>query len=344
MARRARLVVVCTTRGARPRRRRHDAEPADAGLHPRARGEASRPRLLDAADRRQPGRRLHLGPGGRPVAPHGDLPAEPGLPARRAHRDPVEELCALHHGRGGDLDGGLHDGRHFSDRNRRDDQLRADAQRGEPAVRRQARHLAAAATRRAAGAALRRVSARTEDHVRHVGRDRRAYRTNRGAPVAQCRRTGHADLHVGFDRNTEGRDGHVRGIHAHRRGHHGRRTAAGRCRQPHAVVPAARAQLRALVGRGRVAGRRRHALVLRGVARYFPAGPAAHAADAVPLGAATVAEVPAGRVCQDAAGQARPPASHSGFRQDRREKDSQGSWVSTRSSSPAAARRRSRRI
>ena len=151
-----------------------------------------------------------------------------GLPARRAHRDPVEELRALHHGRGGDLDGGLHDGRHFPDRDRRDDQLRADAQRGEPAVRRQARHLAAAAARRARRAAVRRVSARTEDRVRHLGRDRRAYRTNRRAAVAQCRRTGDADLHLGFDRNTEGRDDDVRGVYARRRGHHGRRTAPGR--------------------------------------------------------------------------------------------------------------------
>ena len=101
------------------------------------------------------------------------------------------------------------------------------------------------------------------------------------------------------------------------------RTARRRPRQPHAVVPAARAQLRAGLGRGLVAGRRRNAPVLRRVARHLPAGPAAHAADAVPLGAAPVAQVPAGRVREDAAGQARPPARHPDPRQDRREEGAQ---------------------
>jgi long-chain acyl-CoA synthetase len=49
-----------------------------------------------------------------------------------------------------------------------------------------------------------------------------------------------------------------------------------------------------------------HALFFAESLDTFMAGPAARAAHAVHLGAAPVAEVPAGRVRQDAAGQARP--------------------------------------
>ncbi len=55
-----------------------------------------------------------------------------------------------------------------------------------------------------------------------------------------------------------------------------------------------------------VAGRWQHARLLRRVARHVLAGSAARAADALHLGAAAVAQVPAGRLRQDAARQARP--------------------------------------
>ena len=139
----------------------------------------------------------------RPVAPHGGAPAEPRLPARRAHRDPVEELRALHHGRAGDLDGRLHDGGDLPDRDRRDRALRADAQRGEPAVRRQARHLAAAAARRA-GRGCRASRFRSRRRPTFDTWDAIVARTAaaRRPPVARCRRTGDADLHLGLDRHS----------------------------------------------------------------------------------------------------------------------------------------------
>ena len=67
-------------------------------------------------------------------------------------------------------------------------------------------------------------------------------------------------------------------IIARRRGHRRRLAQAhwrDHERRPHPVVPAAGAQLRALLGRGRVAGRRQDARVLRRVAGHLPAGPAA---------------------------------------------------------------------
>ena len=104
--------------------------------------------------------------------------------------------------------------------------------------------------RRAQGHALRRLSARTEDRVRHLGRDRRAHAAAAGPADAQRRRTGDADLHVRFDRHAEGRDDHVRRLHARRRRHRGRSGAARRrTREPHAVLPAAGAQFRTHRGR-----------------------------------------------------------------------------------------------
>ena len=54
--------------------------------------------------------------------------------------------------------------------------LRAARQRSQPAVRRQARHLAAAGKRRSRRPAVHRVSAGAADAVRDLGRDRRAHR------------------------------------------------------------------------------------------------------------------------------------------------------------------------
>jgi long-chain acyl-CoA synthetase len=68
------------------------------------------------------------------------------------------------------------------------------------------------------------------------------------------------------------------------------------------------------LGRGGGAGGRPRAAVLH-PSRWTPScRPAARAAHAVHLGAAPVAEVPAGRVRQDAAGQAGPPAAPSPHR------------------------------
>ena len=124
-----------------------------------------------------------------------------GFPARRARRDSVEELRALHHGRTGDLDGRLHDRGDLPDRDRRNDQLRADAQRGEPALRRQARHAgrsSSPACRPGLPCIAFPLAPKTEfdtwDAI--VGTDGAARRPT----AARRRRTGDADLHLRFDR------------------------------------------------------------------------------------------------------------------------------------------------
>jgi hypothetical protein len=79
----------------------------------------SRQGLSDPAAGSRQGHRLHLEADAGPVAAHGGLPQEPQFRTRCPHRHPVQELRAFLHGRAGDLDGRLHHRRHFPHRNRR---------------------------------------------------------------------------------------------------------------------------------------------------------------------------------------------------------------------------------
>ncbi len=89
-------------------------------------------------------------------------------------------------------------------------------------------------------------------------------------------------------------------------------------RRPPAVIPAARARTGACLGRRFRPRRRQHAGLFRGVARDLRGRPAACAADAVHVGAATVDQVPAGRVRARATRAARPAAARAAARPHRR--------------------------
>jgi hypothetical protein len=121
-------------------------------------------------------------------------------------------------------------------------------------------------------------------------------------------RPGDAHLHLRLHRPAEGRDAQLRPHHPRQRGHRARRSR--HVRGPRALVPAARARLRARVHRVRLVRRRRPHLLRRG-ARHLRRRPQAGPADALHLGAAAVAEVPAGRLRQDAAEEARTSCSRS---------------------------------
>ena len=268
----------------------------------------------------------------------------PGLRARRAHRHPVEELRPFLHGRTGDLDGRRHHGGDLPHRDRRDRALRAGRQRGQPAVRRQAGHLAAAGERGSRRHAVHRLSAGTGHAVRKLGRHRGAHRAAGRPAAALARRPRDADLHLGLHRPAQGRDAAVQRRHPGQRGDgelpegHLRREPG----EPPAVLPAAGAQFRARLDRVRVAGRRHGAHFLCRVAGHLPGRPAAGASHHLHLGAAALAQVPAGRVRQDAAAKTRSAAAHPDRRAPRRPQGAQGPGPGPGEAGRAAARRRSR--
>ncbi len=176
--------------------------------------------------------------------------------------------------------------------------------------------------------------------------DRRAHAAAAGRAAARRGRAGDDHLHLGLHRPAQGRDGQLRRHHARRRGRRRRpaTSAWATCDDSRILsyLPLAHSFERSWVEAASLVDGK-HARVLRRIAGHLLAGPAARTADDVHLGAAAVAQVPAGRVREDAAGQARPPARHPDPRPHRREEGAQGPGAGRRAARPAAARRRCRR-
>ena len=201
----------------------HGKKQTHPRLRLRLRSLPARQGVPDPAPRRRQGHRLHLEADAGPVAAHGHLPEEPQFRARRPHRHPVQKLRPLLHGRTGDLDGRLHHRGDLPDGNGGDREVRTGAQRRQPPVRRQARHLGAAAARRARRPAARRLPAGAAHRLRHLGLDHRAHRAHGRATGPRPEGHRDDDLHLGLHRPAQGRDAllreHYPGQRRHFRGH-----------------------------------------------------------------------------------------------------------------------------
>ena len=226
---------------------------------------------------------------------------EPG----RADRHPGQECCALDDGGFRDLDGRLRFRAVVPDACGGDDSPDPRAQRGEAAVRRQARRLGRDEAGRAVGAAVHPPADVGRVRRPGLGRDRRARPAAAGRAGARRRRARHDHVHVGHDGDAQGRDALFRRLRVVDR--RGAQATALRRGLPGAELPAALARCGAHAGRARHA-RERHARVLRREPRDVRRRPAAGAADRVLLGAAAVGQVPAGRAREDAGAEARPAA------------------------------------
>ena len=266
-----------------------------------------------------------------------------GFPPGIAHRDPVEELRALADERPRDLDGRPRLGAAVPDAHRADDPPDPRAQRvasccssaSSTASSDGARHPAPAC--RASATRCRRPTAtRPWDHMM------RTTAAAAGRAGARRRRARHADVHVGHDRQPEGRDAQLRQLRRR-----GRRAGCSACRSDATIACCRTCRCRTWPSACSV----EHGWLATGlhvyfaeVARHLRARPAACAAHHVLLGAAPVGQVPAGRALEDAAGQTAAAAVDPDPRQDRAQEGARGRSASISAASPSAAPRRCRPI